>query len=75
MGVTLSRRVLKGGLVKAAESPFDLGPPLTPNIDNFLGLAGANYGLINCGLEAMKMLPVCSPLNGFYPGTDITPYC
>lgn len=49
MGVTLARRVIKGGVVKATfDYPFDLGPPLTDKVDTFIGIAGANYGVADC---------------------------
>lgn len=50
MGVTLGRRVIKGGTVKAASNPFNLGPSLANKVDTFIGIAGANYGLTTCYL-------------------------
>lgn len=48
MGVTLGRRVIKGGRVNSAENPFDLGHSLAGNVDVFIGIAGANWGLVTC---------------------------
>jgi triacylglycerol lipase len=48
MGVTLGRRVIKGGVVSEAENPFDLGPSLASKVDTFIGIAGANWGLTTC---------------------------
>jgi len=66
MGVTLARRVIKGGVVNAAPTSFNLGPSLAGNVDTFIGIAGANYGLVNCGL--VSLFATCNQLNGFYPG-------
>lgn len=68
MGVTLGRRVIKGGTVKSTMFPFDLGPSLADKVDTFIGIAGANYGLVTCQYVG-SMLPTCNTLNGFYPGT------
>jgi len=48
MGVTLGRRIIKGGYVKAEPNPVDLGEALTNRVDTFIGIAGANYGLVAC---------------------------
>ena len=48
MGVTLSRQIIKGGIVKAAEQSFDLGHSLASKVDTFIGIAGANWGLTSC---------------------------
>lgn len=71
MGVTLSRRLIKGGRVEAAETPFDLGPSLANRVETFIGIAGANYGLTNCYF--VPQYPTCNQLNGFYPGYAIGP--
>jgi len=71
MGVTLGRRVIKGGIVTAALIPFNLGAPLTKRVDTFVGIAAADLGLADCYL--MPEIPTCNPLNGFYPGYAIGP--
>eukprot|EP00347_Sterkiella_histriomuscorum_P009206 403342120 len=68
MGVTLGRRVIKGGDVKSTFYPFNLGPSLADKVDTFIGIAGANYGLVTCQYVG-SMMPTCNTLNGFYPGT------
>jgi phage-related protein len=67
MGVTLARRVIKGGQVNADATPYNLGPSLAGKVDTFIGIAGANYGLVNCYLIPLSF-PTCNQLNGFYPG-------
>jgi Lipase (class 2) len=69
MGVTLARKAILGG---AASDPMDggdynLGPPLTGIVDAFVGIAGANSGLVNCYLSG-PTTPACGDTNGFYPG-------
>jgi len=66
MGVTLGRRIIKGGKVNAEAQPFDLGPSLAGKVDTFVGIAGANWGLTACYLDPLP--GTCSSLNGFYPG-------
>jgi triacylglycerol lipase len=65
MGVTLARGAIKGG--KLNYPVIDMGPSLTDKVDTFIGIAGANYGLVNC--EYTFTLPTCAPYLGFYPGT------
>ncbi len=72
MGVTLSRRVIKGGVVNAAPQSFNLGPSLANKVDTFIGIAGANFGLTNCYLVPYAF-PTCNGLNGFYPGDALGP--
>ena len=50
MGTTLTRRVLKGGVVKSLGDAFDLGKPLTDKVDTFVGIAGPNWGISTCSL-------------------------
>jgi triacylglycerol lipase len=71
MGVTLGRRVIKGGKVNAAASPFNLGPSLANKVDTFIGIAGATWGLTTCYL--LPAYATCNNLNGFYPGYAIGP--
>lgn len=68
MGVTLGRRVIKGGDVKATWFPYNLGPSLADKVDTFIGIAGANLGLVSCQYVG-SMMPTCNTLNGFYPGS------
>eukprot|EP00347_Sterkiella_histriomuscorum_P024524 403330808 len=71
MGVTLARRVIKGGKVNAATNPFSLGASLADKVDTFIGIAGANYGLTACYVAPLYQ--TCNSLNGFYPGYAIGP--
>lgn len=69
MGVTLARRAILGGDFEdlLSEDASELGAPLTDRIDSFVGIAGANRGLLSCGL-AGPTVPTCSMGNGLYPG-------
>lgn len=71
MGVTLGRRVIKGGKVNSASNPFNLGSSLAGKVDTFIGIAGANWGLTTCYL--LPTYQTCNSLNGFYPGYAIGP--
>lgn len=67
MGVTLGRKIIKGGAVSGNDGSCNLGTPLTSKVDVFLGLAGANYGL--CACEAAGVVEAtCNKKNGFWPG-------
>ena len=69
MGVTLGRGVIKGGTIPGPYGEtFELGDPIADKIDTFVGIAGANYGLVNCYL--MSYVATCNAANGFYPGED-----
>ncbi|KIH63059.1 triacylglycerol lipase [Ancylostoma duodenale] len=59
MGVTLGRKLIKGGAVNGNDGSCNLGTPLTSKIDVFLGLAGGNYGLCNCE-GAGTLEPTCN---------------
>jgi len=71
MGVTLGRQIVKGGKVNAEPNPFNLGDSLADKVDTFVGIAGANWGLVTCYL--MPIYGTCSKVNGFYPGYAIGP--
>jgi hypothetical protein len=68
MGVTLARKAIKGGTGNdiAAGGAYNLGSALTL-IDAFVGIAGANRGLVSCYLSG-GIYPTCSNTNGLYPG-------
>ncbi|KAK6753926.1 hypothetical protein RB195_013113 [Necator americanus] len=67
MGVTLGRKLIKGGQVLEEDGYCNLGNPITSNIDVLLGLAGGNFGLCSC--EGAGVLePTCNKQNGFWPG-------
>jgi len=68
MGVTLGRQIIKGGRVTEPDGACNLGSPLSANVDTFLGLAGANYGLCSCEGGSAWISPTCSSQNGLWPG-------
>jgi triacylglycerol lipase len=63
MGVTLGRKLIQGGAV--AGGSCNLGSPLNKNVETFVGISGANYGLCACQ-GAMEL--TCNQQNGFWPG-------
>lgn len=69
MGVTLGRKVIKGGWASdlAAGGSYYLGGSLTSSVDTFVGIAGANRGLVTCYLTG-PTTPTCGSTNGLYPG-------
>jgi triacylglycerol lipase len=69
MGVTLARKVIKGGAASdsLAGGSYNLGSSLTTSVDTFVGIAGANRGLTTCYLSG-PTTPTCGSTNGFYPG-------
>ena len=67
MGVTLARKIIKGGTgIDDEFGRYDLGPPLTNRIDTFVGIAGANQGLAGCAFTSG--IETCNEDDGFYPG-------
>ena len=69
MGVTLARKAILGGAANDAANggSYNLGSPLTSGIDAFVGIAGANYGLVSC-YQTGGSTPTCAATNGLYPG-------
>lgn len=69
MGVTLARKVVKGGYAndELAGGKYYLGEPLTKRVRVFVGLAGGNQGLTSC-YTGGTTLPTCGMTNGFFPG-------
>jgi triacylglycerol lipase len=68
MGVTLARKAILGGrATDDAAGAYDVGSPLTDRVDTFVGIAGANLGLVAC-YETGPSSPTCAETNGFYPG-------
>lgn len=69
MGVTLMRKVVKGGAANDAldGGSYNLGSALTSSVDTFVGIAGANRGLVACYVSG-PTTPTCGSTNGFYPG-------
>lgn len=60
MGVTFSRRVLKGGFIQSLGEPFYLGEPLTDKVDTYVGIAGPNWGLATCSMFFYEYFRCCN---------------
>lgn len=69
MGVTLARKAILGGAANdlANGGNYNLGTPLTSSVDTFVGIAGANRGLVSC-YQTGGTTPTCANTNGLYPG-------
>ncbi|CDW74664.1 lipase [Stylonychia lemnae] len=65
MGVTLSRRALKGGKVSNSKETYDVGPALTAQVDTFISLAGGNYGVYTCKGQSQHI--ICNIDDGYWP--------
>jgi triacylglycerol lipase len=46
MGVTIGRKIIKGGIEPAGN--YDVGSSLKDKVNIFVGIAGANLGLVAC---------------------------
>lgn len=70
MGVTLARRAILGGTFTdpSTGKTVDLGPPLGGRIEVFIGIAGANRGLVAGLSPAAAFIPTISPRGGLFPG-------
>uniref|UniRef100_A0A914EMW8 Triacylglycerol lipase n=1 Tax=Acrobeloides nanus TaxID=290746 RepID=A0A914EMW8_9BILA len=66
MGVTLGRKLIQGGAVTGDNC--NLGASLIPNVDTYVGLAGANYGMCFCEGGNAFVSATCNQKNGFWPG-------
>lgn len=70
MGVTLARAAIIGGTYEESLfTKFIVGTAITNKIAGFFGLAGANYGLVDCTYATG--LPTCSTYNGFSPSSKL----
>lgn len=69
MGVTLARKAILGGAGNdsANGGSYNLGSSLTSSVDTFVGIAGANWGLVSC-YQTGGSTPTCAATNGLYPG-------
>lgn len=69
MGVTLARKAILGGAANDAANggSYNLGASLTSSVDTFVGIAGANWGLVSC-YQTGGATPTCASTNGLYPG-------
>uniref|UniRef100_A0A0N4ZC51 Lipase_3 domain-containing protein n=1 Tax=Parastrongyloides trichosuri TaxID=131310 RepID=A0A0N4ZC51_PARTI len=78
MGVTLARKAIQGvstyDIISNNFKKCNEGRSLESQINVFIGLAGANYGLCSCaGIEESKER-TCNNLNGFFPGNTCDKY-
>jgi triacylglycerol lipase len=69
MGVTLTRKAILGGSGNDAANggSYNLGSPITSSVDTFVGISGANQGLVSC-YQTGGTTPTCANTNGLYPG-------
>ncbi|MGC2237786.1 MAG: hypothetical protein WA584_16600 [Pyrinomonadaceae bacterium] len=69
MGVTLARKAVLGGAANDAANggSYNLGSSLTSSVDAFVGISGANWGLVSC-YQTGGSTPTCAATNGLYPG-------
>ncbi|MBI9053252.1 MAG: hypothetical protein JEY96_05510 [Bacteroidales bacterium] len=69
MGVTLARKAIKGGdcYDQTTDTYINLGSPLTDIVDTFVGIAGANRGLVSCYMVSGSTA-TCNDEVGLYPG-------
>uniref|UniRef100_A0A914Z330 Lipase n=1 Tax=Panagrolaimus superbus TaxID=310955 RepID=A0A914Z330_9BILA len=68
MGVTIGRKIVKGGKLVTTKGTCDLGPSLAGKVDTFVGLAGGNYGLCDCEGGDALISATCNKKDGFWPG-------
>lgn len=67
MGVTIGRKVVQGGqAVDQKAGTYEVGASLSSKVKTFIGLAGANLGLVAC--TGGTAIPTCSNIDGFNPG-------
>jgi pimeloyl-ACP methyl ester carboxylesterase len=71
MGVTLARKAIQGGdgFDPYTRKSFDLGKPLTNNVDTFVGIAGANRGLASA-LMTGDLVPTTNRTSGLHPSSS-----
>ncbi|CAJ0582682.1 unnamed protein product, partial [Mesorhabditis spiculigera] len=67
MGVTLGRKLIKGGPINAVDGNCDVGASMQKSVDVFLGLSGGNYGLCTCEASG-SLAPTCRHDNGLWAG-------
>ncbi|CAP26784.1 Protein CBG06488 [Caenorhabditis briggsae] len=68
MGVTLARKIVKGGSLTAPDGSCNLGLPLNKQVEVMIGISGANYGLCNCEGGSASLEKTCNRDNGLWPG-------
>ncbi|CAB3397330.1 unnamed protein product [Caenorhabditis bovis] len=68
MGVTMARKIIKGGSIEAPDGNCNLGLPLNKKVQVLVGISGANFGLCSCEGGGAVMEKTCNRKNGFWPG-------
>uniref|UniRef100_A0AC34QGC9 Lipase n=1 Tax=Panagrolaimus sp. JU765 TaxID=591449 RepID=A0AC34QGC9_9BILA len=69
MGVAVARKAIRGGNIEADDGNCELGPSLRGQVEAFIGISGANYGMCQCtGGNKTAIYPTCNKKNGFWPG-------
>lgn len=67
LGVTISRKVIKGGnATDHSVGAYNVGDSLQGKVKNFIGIAGVNYGVMQCLPAAV--LSYCNRVDGLFPG-------
>ncbi|CAD6189292.1 unnamed protein product [Caenorhabditis auriculariae] len=67
MGVSIARKIIRGGMLRTDNGTCDLGPSISQNVKTLLGISGANYGM--CACQNASQLPACGKKLGFFPGS------
>ncbi|CEF61878.1 Lipase EstA/Esterase EstB family-containing protein [Strongyloides ratti] len=68
IGVTLTRKAIKGGIINENNDVCDIGEYLGNKVNTFIAISGANYGLCFCINPFFYETPSCNKKNGFWPG-------
>ncbi|GMR31750.1 hypothetical protein PMAYCL1PPCAC_01945, partial [Pristionchus mayeri] len=68
MGVSLARKAIQGGMVVSLDQYYSTPPTVTSQVDAFVAIAGANYGMCMCLQDSLKGEAACGQ-KGFGPGT------
>ncbi|GMT31384.1 hypothetical protein PFISCL1PPCAC_22681, partial [Pristionchus fissidentatus] len=68
MGVSLARKAIQGGMVHMTEEACELGDSLANQVDAFVAISGANYGMCMCLVNGLSAMPACGQ-EGYTPGT------
>lgn len=67
LGVAISRKIVKGGsATDHSVGTYFVGDSLQSKVKNFIGIAGVNYGLMQCIPAAA--LSYCNRVDGLFPG-------
>ncbi|GMR58659.1 hypothetical protein PMAYCL1PPCAC_28854, partial [Pristionchus mayeri] len=69
MGVSLARKAIQGG--KVGQSPYLHShlPTIISQVDAFVAIAGANYGMCLCLMDGLQEQPACGQVPSLSGGT------